>query len=163
MVSAVTETEGFGEGESLGSSSSPSQVLGPLLELFTTFDGLLGVLLTVVEEDTSSESLSSPTVENRQTEFDGAWVSQQVAELSAQFQKILSTIASTNLTPQTEQQIRPYQTEAHRRLRLLSIEAMRLRTAKQPQTIEKGRSQLSAHLTQIQQFVQAMIAALSDA
>lgn len=83
-------------------------------------------------------------------------IQQQQAQLQGQFQSMLATAANADIAPTIEQQLRPHQTEAHRRLRLLGIEAMRLRTAKQPATLERQRSQLQIHLSELQKFVQAM-------
>lgn len=88
-------------------------------------------------------------------------ISQQATSLPAQFQKIIATLSTTQLHPTVEQQIGTYQTEAHRRLRLIGIEAMRLRTAKQPVSILRSRQQLCTHVTQLQQFVQAMHTAIN--
>lgn len=81
----------------------------------------------------------------------------QVTQLQQQFQQILAIIASLDLDPAVEQRLRPHQTEAHRRSRLLGIEAMRLQTAKQPATINRQRSQVEDHVKQLQKFVQAMV------
>lgn len=83
-------------------------------------------------------------------------IQQQQVQLQGQFQSMLATAANADIAPMVEQQLRPHQTEAHRRLRLLGIEAMRLRTAKQPATLERQRSQLQTHLSELQKFVQAM-------
>lgn len=81
----------------------------------------------------------------------------QVTQLQQQFQQVLAIIASVDLDPAVEQRLRPHQTEAHRRSRLLGIEAMRLQTAKQPATINRQRSQVEDHVKQLQKFVQAMV------
>lgn len=83
-------------------------------------------------------------------------IQQQQLQLQGQFQTMLATVASADIDPAVERQLQPHQTEAHRRLRLLGIEAMRLRTAKQPATLERQRSQLQTHLSELQKFVQAM-------
>ncbi|MGI8936553.1 MAG: heterocyst frequency control protein PatD [Phormidesmis sp.] len=88
--------------------------------------------------------------------LDANAIQQQQFQLQRQFQDILATVASADIDPAVEQQLRPHQTEAHRRLRLLGIEAMRLRTAKQPATLERQRSQLQTHLSELQKFVQAI-------
>jgi len=91
---------------------------------------------------------------------------EQISQLSkllpTQFQEIIAGLSDGQLNPTVEQQISTYQTEAHRRLRLIGIEAMRLRTARQPANISRVCAQLSEHLTQLQQFVQAMQAAVSE-
>lgn len=87
---------------------------------------------------------------------DAAAVQQQVAQLQQRFQQILAALAEADLAPAVEQRLRPHQTEAHRRSRLLGIEAMRLQTAKQGATIERQRSQLADHTKALQEFVQAM-------
>lgn len=83
-------------------------------------------------------------------------IQQRIIRVQAQLQKIVATLAAVDIPPAVEQRLRSYQTEAHRRSRLLGIEAMRLKTAKQPNTIERVRSQIKAHLSQLQQFVQAI-------
>lgn len=87
-------------------------------------------------------------------------ISQQSTSLPTQFQKIIVALSETQLAPTVGQQMSTYQTEAHRRIRLIGIEAMRLRTAKQPASISRSQQQLNTHVTQLQQFVQAMQAAL---
>jgi len=91
-----------------------------------------------------------------------AEISQQSALLPAQFQAIIAALNDAQLSPAVERQMGTYQTEAHRRLRLLGIEAMRLRTARQPASIARGQQQMSAHVSQLRQFVQAMQAAASE-
>ncbi len=87
---------------------------------------------------------------------DAATVQRQVTQLQQQFQQTLVTVANADLDPAVEQRLRPHQTEAHRRSRLLGVEAMRLRTAKQTATINRQRSQIKDHAKQLQKFVQAM-------
>ena len=93
---------------------------------------------------------------SKNTDPDAAAVQRQAVQLQQQFQQILAAIAETDLTPAVEQRLRPHQTEAHRRLRLLGIEAMRLQAAKQAATVERQRSQIQAHTQALQQFIQAM-------
>lgn len=81
---------------------------------------------------------------------------QQTHAMQAQFQAIIQAVSSANLPATIEQSLIPYQTEAHRRLRLLSVTSMKLRTAKSPQTAAQVRSQLKDHLNQLQQFAIAM-------
>ena len=88
--------------------------------------------------------------------FNASAVQTQTIHLQQHFQKIIAAIAITPIDPETEQRLRPYQTEAHRLLRLMGIEAMKLKTAKQPETIAKGRSQLTTQLNQLQPFAQAI-------
>ncbi|MGB3292068.1 MAG: hypothetical protein WBB01_03630 [Phormidesmis sp.] len=88
--------------------------------------------------------------------LDTVAVEQQVAQLQQRFQQILATVAQVDLAPAVEQRLRPHQTEAHRRSRLLGIETMRLKTAKQAVTLERQRSQLKTHTSALQQFAQAM-------
>ncbi|MEO1791811.1 MAG: hypothetical protein AAFR25_06270 [Cyanobacteria bacterium J06629_19] len=94
-----------------------------------------------------------------------AQILEQSTQLSADFQQIIETTNEEHLNPVAEnstaaQQIKTYQTEAHRRLRIIGIEAMKLKTARQPTTVERGRSQLASHLEQLGQFAQAMREAL---
>lgn len=117
----------------------------------------------------SSEPLASPLGSQLQTllqmlaelsvtlltdPLEAGTVQQQIAQLQNQFQSILTATAAD--AGPSAKHLRPYQTEAHRRLRLLGIEAMRLRTARQPATLERQRSQLQTHLTELQKFAQAM-------
>jgi len=83
-------------------------------------------------------------------------VLQRTLHLQAQFQEILEVTTADDMDPQVEARLRPLQTEAHRRLRLLTIEATRLQTAKQPVTLEKSRSQFNAHLDALLQFAQGI-------
>ena len=120
---------------------SPSHLcnqIQPLLQDLSELHALLG-------EDTVAPSPP-----------DAAAVQRQVAQLQQRFQQTLAAIAETDLTPAVEQRLRPHQTEAHRRLRLLGIEAMRLQAAKQVTTVERQRSQIQAHTQALQQFIQAM-------
>ena len=87
---------------------------------------------------------------------------QRVTKLQVEFQQIVASLAQANLTPEVEQRLRPCQTEGHRRLRLLGIEAMRLRTAKQAETVERVRSQIEDHLAQLEKFVEAMANEMGD-
>lgn len=87
---------------------------------------------------------------------DASAVQKQAIQLQQHFQTIVAAIAITPLDLHKEQRLRPYQTEAHRLLRLMGVEAMRLKTAKQPETLAKGRSQLTTQLTQLQSFAQAI-------
>ncbi|MEO1393240.1 MAG: heterocyst frequency control protein PatD [Cyanobacteria bacterium J06634_5] len=88
----------------------------------------------------------------------------KVAQLQQPFQGLFQALEGldeqlekpSGMVPSTMQRLRSYQTEAHRRLRLLGVEAMKLRAAKQPDTVEKVRSQLSDHLAQLTQFTQAI-------
>lgn len=117
----------------------------------------------------SSEPLASPLCSQLQTllrmlaelsaalladPLEAGTVQPQISQLQNQFQSILTATAA-DAAPSVKR-LRPYQTEAHRRLRLLGIEAMRLRTARQPATLERQRSQLQTHLTELQKFAQAM-------
>ncbi len=96
----------------------------------------------------------------------GAWNSQnlqkmsalrsQTAQLQARFQGILAAVAEADIELAVEQRLRPFQTEAHRRLRLLSLELMKLPTAKQPETLARSHSTIQDHLTQLRGFLQAM-------
>ncbi len=105
------------------------------------------------------------TIDLASTDLEATAINQiceQVNSLQQQFQPILAAIEGVTgggaIAPAAIQRIRGYQTEAHRRLRLISIESMRLRTARRPILIERGRSQLLLHLDQLQQFTQAMSA-----
>lgn len=86
----------------------------------------------------------------------------QIAQLQPEFQKIMAMVSAADLTFEAEQRLQPYQTEAHRRLRLLSVSAMKLRTAKQVETLQGVRSQIKDHLIQLQKFAEAMVTELGD-
>ena len=109
----------------------------------------------------SVESVSRQTLDKA---FDKAWVCQQVLDLQSQFQAIVVAIEAAGVDPSVdspvdlsmEPRLRSYQTEAYRWLRLLSVESMRLRTARAPETITQGRSQLETNLNQLQPFVEAI-------
>lgn len=115
---------------------------------------LLSVLQSTPLQSATTPSSDEESGDEKSAFPDSIW--RQSTQLQQQFQEILATIDNNDLEPAVEMQLRPLQTESHRRLRLLSIEAMRLRTAKQPATVEKTRSQLSAHVSQLLQFAQAM-------
>jgi hypothetical protein len=83
--------------------------------------------------------------------------SEGVTQLQRQFQGLIAMLSDDNgLTVQVEQRIRPYQTEAHRLLRLLGVDSLRWQAAKQPATVESLRSRLAQQLSQLQAFVQAI-------
>lgn len=87
---------------------------------------------------------------------------QRIAQLQSDFQGIVTRLNQVSLTPEIEQRLRPCQTEGHRRLQLLGVGAMRLRTARQAETVLNVRSQLEEHLVQLQKFVEAMATDLCD-
>ena len=62
-------------------------------------------------------------------------LSNKIVQLQLKFQKVLVSLSEANLSPEVERQIRPCQTEGHRRLKLAGIAAMRLKTARQAETI----------------------------
>ena len=132
----VRKFELLGDFESMPSAPSVSHVCDQVKALLRLLNELLGSL--------SADLLDANAIQ------------QQQLQLQGQFQKMLATVAIADIDPAVEQQLRPHQTEAHRRLRLLGIEAMRLRTAKQPATLERQRSQLQTHLSELQKFVLAM-------
>ena len=83
-------------------------------------------------------------------------ISQQTDSMQSQFQAIIEAVEVADLSWSVEQKIRPYLTEAYRRLRLMKVEGMKLRAARAPATIAQVRAQLEAHLNQLQQFAIAM-------
>ncbi|MEM8501533.1 MAG: hypothetical protein AAF716_00085 [Cyanobacteria bacterium P01_D01_bin.1] len=85
-----------------------------------------------------------------------AMLLQRTNAVQSQFQEIIEATSLADLPLPIEQKMRPYQTEAHRRLRLLSVASMKLKTARAPDTVAQVRSQLEAHLEQIEQFAIAM-------
>ncbi len=87
---------------------------------------------------------------------DAGEVYSQMVQLQQHFQAILAKLAATSLTPEVEQRLRPYQTEAHRLFRLLGVEAMKLRAAKQSATLVKGRAHITTQLSKLQPFIQAI-------
>ncbi len=105
---------------------------------------------TVSDTALTAGDRPSPESTSQQT------VGQSLSQLQQQFQEIIAAAEAARLNPQIEQRIRPFLTEGHRRLRLAGIAAMQLRTAKQPATVEKQRSLIQAHLSQLQQFAQAI-------
>ena len=129
----------------------------PNLELAE--DRLCHLARVFLEElsELQKEVISSAEAESS---FNASAAQTQMIQLQQHFQKIIAAIAITSTYPRSdperEQRLRPYQTEAHRLLRLMGIEAMKLKTAKQPKTIAKGRSQLTAQLNQLQPFAQAI-------
>ena len=89
-------------------------------------------------------------------------LSNKIVQLQLKFQKVLVSLSEANLSPEVERQIRPCQTEGHRRLKLAGIAAMRLKTARQAETILEVRSQITEHLAQLQPFVESMAQTLCD-
>ncbi len=118
-------------------------------DLQQQFQSILSVLSAAASsESASSESASSESASSESASSESA-SSESASSESADLEAIAPAVA---------QRIQPYQTEAHRRLRLIVIESMRLRTARSPASIDRGCSQLLRHLNQLQQFTQAMIA-----
>jgi len=76
------------------------------------------------------------------------------------FQEIVTHLADADLTPTADACIRPAQTEAHRLLRLMGVDVMRLKAAKRPEVAKKLRSQLLNQTERLQGFGQAMLEAL---
>lgn len=89
-------------------------------------------------------------------------IQSEIAQLQPLFQSMLQDLDRADLAPVARQRIRPFQTEAHRRSRLLGVAAMQLRSAKQPETLVRVRSQLQEHLTQLQSFIQGIADVLGD-
>lgn len=92
-----------------------------------------------------SEGVESLNVQSIQSE---------ASQLQPLFQSLLQALDHAELADR--QRIGPFQTEAHRRLRLLGVAVMQLRSAKRPETLVRVRSQLQDHLTQLQSFVQGI-------
>ena len=101
-------------------------------------------------------------LESDRIKEDAKTLSNKIIQLQQKFQEIVASLSQTNLPPAVERQLRPCQTEGHRRLKLAGIAAMRLKTAKQDKTILNMRSQITEHLAQLQLFVEAMVKALCD-
>ena len=76
------------------------------------------------------------------------------------FQNVVASLAAADLTPAMEQRVRPAQTEAHRLLRLMGVDAMRLSAAKQPETMERLRSQLLSQTERLQGFIEVIAQAV---
>ena len=106
---------------------------------------LQGQLQNPVQEQ-RSQTASPPSMN-----VNAKAVSQSLRQLQNQFQAIISAVNSGDIESKAEQSLMSYQTEAHRRLRLMSVAAMRLQTARQPQTVERVRSQLKEHLKQLRE------------
>lgn len=135
-----------------------------LCHQFNTFNQSLSALQQAIEP------ITKPADKPATTHLDAIAASEiceQVNNLQQQFQSILvalsSAVSESAIAPAVAQRIGPYQTEAHRRVRLISIESMRLKTARQPALIDRVRSQLLRHLSQLQQFMQAMTAEVCEA
>ncbi len=87
---------------------------------------------------------------------DPAVILLQASSLQPQFRLIVEAIDTSEFSSAVEQTLRPYQTEAHRRLRLLNVESMKLKTARAPETVSQARLRLKNHVAQLQQFVSAI-------
>lgn len=87
---------------------------------------------------------------------------QQTHDQQSQFQDIIRAVGAAGLSPATEQKLQSYQTEAHRRLRLLSVASMKLKTARSPETVAQVRSQLTEHIDQLRQFAIAMASEVTN-
>ncbi len=87
-------------------------------------------------------------------------VQKQVLQLQQHFQQIIKLLTEAvleeDIQGDQEQRLRPYQTEAHRLLRLMAVAALKLRTAKQPETFEQQRSLIETQLDQLRPFAQAI-------
>ena len=88
--------------------------------------------------------------------------SSQVVQLQSQFQQIVAGLSESDFNPTVERRLRPLQTEGHRQLKLAGIAAMRLKTAKQPQTVAAMQSQVIEHLSQLQNFLESMASELCN-
>lgn len=83
-------------------------------------------------------------------------IQQQVVQLQQHFQQIVAMLTEADFNGDQEQRLRPYQTEAHRLLRLMGVTALKLRAAKQIETWDQQRSHLAVQLNQLQPFAQAI-------
>jgi hypothetical protein len=83
-------------------------------------------------------------------------IQQQVVQLQEHFQQLVTMLAAADLSGDQLQRLRPYQTEAHRLLRLMGVVALKLRAAKRIETWDQQRSQLNIQLNQLQSFAQAI-------
>jgi len=113
---------------------------------------------TVTDTDVAAGDRLSPKSTSQQSvgQSINRSINRSISQLQHQFQAIIAAAEAACLDPQIEQRIRPSLTEGHRRLRLAGIAAMQLRTAKQPASVEKQRSLIQAHLSQLQQFARAI-------
>jgi hypothetical protein len=83
-------------------------------------------------------------------------IQQQVVQLQQHFQQLVTMLAAADLSGDQLQRLRPYQTEAHRLLRLMGVVALKLRAAKRIETWDQQRSHLASQLNQLQSFAQAI-------
>ncbi|MEL6259588.1 MAG: heterocyst frequency control protein PatD [Cyanobacteria bacterium J06626_6] len=128
-----------------GDVGPPVSVLMKLCEQIRVFNESLEILNQSLDQAISTTAETLP-------------IESHLSQLRAQFQQIIADLADTDIELGIEQRTRSYQTEAHRRLRLLGVEAMRLRTAKDPVRSAAVRSQLQDHLDQLRQFTAAIAA-----
>lgn len=91
-----------------------------------------------------------------QTPLDKSSICALITQLQTQFQDVMQPGSeSSDAAAQTQSSL-PMLTEAHRWLKLLSIEGMKLRTARQPSSLEKVRSQIKSHLNSLLPFLTAL-------
>lgn len=119
-------------------------------------EGRLCHLAQVFLEGLSELQKEMVSLAEAESSSNASAVQTQMIQLQQHFQEIIAAIAITPIDPEREQRLRPCQTEAHRLLRLMGIEAMKLKTAKQPETIAKGRSHITTQLNQLQPFAQTI-------
>lgn len=117
---------------------------------------LCAAVRSLLDEVCLLQTALQPTSHQPEKEQHTQTLSSQVIQLQPQFQRIVTRLSESNLTPAIEQKLRPLQTEGHRQLKLAGISAMRLKTAKQAQTTLAMRSQVNQHLSQLQVFLESM-------
>lgn len=127
-----------------------------LVQRLVSFDALLEGIRSQLSQPVLSEQAQSQP--DTTATFLG--VRQQLLQCQPLFQEIVAQLANADLTSVVEQRIRPAQTEAHRLLRLMGVDAMRLAAAKKPETKDKLRSQLLTQTERLQGFLQVIADAM---
>lgn len=87
---------------------------------------------------------------------------QALTHCQSAFQGIVAHLGVFDFTPTVERRIIPAQTEAYRLLRLANVNAIRLSAAKQPETVERLRSQLLSQTESVIGFVQVIKSAVEE-
>ncbi len=143
--------------EPVSGQSGDSQ-LCDLLEDFLAALGAVQSAITLTSTVTNSSVVSSVIPLN--STLNAVAVQKQVLQLQQHFQRIIEllseSVAQSDQQGDQEQRLSSYQTEAHRLLRLMGVVALKLRTAKQPETLEQQRSLLEIQLNQLRPFAQAI-------
>jgi hypothetical protein len=157
----------------MSSTAMPADLRSQIESFLYSVNQLHSALFPTAPEDSGPEHSGLEDSRTAQA-IDPKAIHQQIIQLQQQFQAILAAIsaveecnpsialsADPDIHPATVQRLQPFQVEAHRRLRLLAVEAVRLKAAQQTATLQRSLQQVQTHLSALQIFAQAMVDELS--